>query len=69
MQHVGYFNVLKMSFYIYDHVNDDWDEDNSKYTTANYLHIVLLKKQSQNKNCQFSNFQDWQIWLTLQNWN
>ena len=49
MQHVGYFNVLKMSFYIYDHVNDDWDEDNSKYTTANYLHIVLLKKQSQTK--------------------
>ena len=41
MQHVGDFNALKMSFYIYDHVNDERDEDNSKYTTANYLHFVL----------------------------
>ena len=49
MQHVGYFNVLKKSFYIYDHVNGDWHEDNSKYNSQLFTFRFLKKKQSQTK--------------------
>ena len=34
-----------MSFYIYDHVNDDWDEDNSKYNSQLFT-LRSLKKST-----------------------